>query len=1430
MAFQRDLTGNSNLYANVILNTNVCASSVSTTNLSATNASITNLTANTFTYGNISTPNVIATNGYFSNLYISSYNISTLTTSQIYTSNLSASRIDVTTVSNLQTTQGSTTLMIKNNGGLIVKDRDTSDPSLIQLNYTSAPGFETYGLYLEANKAYGAIGSGLNCSLQFYADTVLQAENTSTTGWRLYSSLNSSYKVNFSSASVSNLSCSTITASTFTVTNLSVSSVSAYSVSVATVCASYAYISYIAALSTYYNLSRDEYGDLYTMATYTNSSFAGQRSMKTDGFNSSYFTWEFEASNIPKFLINTCGISASNIQTTGVASLTNISSSYISVTNSITTQAMTVSTGILFRDNTSIPLWANIHDETVGSTRKWRFDGYKTDQIVFAVKDSGGLTTDMMTIADTYIYSGNCSFTVSSISTSKVSVSNLSMLLLTGTQANISTGNFSSLNVSTFTPTSVIATNVSTTNLSVITINNLSNISTSKVITARCDGLIVRDMNTSGTAYFALNYDNTTLTDAYGLILEADQTDGAVISAGYQLPLTVTLDGVSQLYNTCAGGFQFYNTINSSFRTNFSSVSVSNLSVSTLTGTTITGTTTNGTTINGSTINGSTINASTLSTTSITVSSISTSSVSTTNISNTNFSSANASVTNITGTTTSFTNVRGVSFVASSYVSAQYTYGVLGVITSVLNASNIFCSQQVNASQVSCSSISTAQIYSSNTSFINMSFTTGTGTTLSVSTLNVSTIAGTVSLTNLSVSTSATVQNMCVSNLWVSAINFLNGASALQYGYIQKSGFDLAIMSQATGGNVAITRIGNNGNVRFDVGQSGVSCYVSFYASTGNFSTLSVSTFNPTTITTTTLSASTGNFSTLNASTWTFPSTISTTTFNGSTGNFSNLNTCNIYTSSLNIKDAYSNIQFLSSSSLVYAEQYVNSATSTFIEAFYPPITKRTTIINGNNVMILNDTYVSIPNISSTSISTSVITGTTMTATTVNGATVNASTFNVSTFSPATIATTTLSASTGNFSTLNASTWNLPSSITVSSLNACNISTLNFSVTSMTVSEITNASKFTVSNISATNLTLVNITSVSAITNASKFTVSYVSANAITASDINVSYTFTSELYMSGINNSFKGIDPQLPVTIYSVSNTFDTGLRVPTYLDSYTLGALTLGYNQTTGFINVCRATRFYDNVLLTDNINGINATNSLAFGNNITSGTVRIGNLTMTGNISLNTSTGNINISSVSGNINLNTSTDGTINFITTNGAINFSTSADVVFNSDRRSTWNTSDILPSSTQLGSFYQQSAAATTSKTNTGQTFVFSPQNSNVSLTTVPVGLYLVSGQARIKTVGGYNASITGMNIGSCYGGTYNFTSGSTTRQAFASAGSLNTSGTTDFTFCMSFTGIVNMTTTGNYIGAFMSATAAQAATVGSLTMGLDYCTVVKIA
>ena len=220
MSFQRDLTGSSNLYATVNLNTNVCANSVSTVNLSATNASFTNITTNTWTTGNVSTPNVIATNGYFSILNTCSFGVCSLTTSSIYSSNASfdnvsiATKLTVTNISSIRNLFSNQVVTMYPSGGVIIRDNNQSNSGLLQLNYASTAVIDTYGMILEAKKSgtggYSRVTAGQNLSFEVYADNVKQADNTSTAGWTFYSSVNSS-RANFSNLSSGNVSVGNIT-------------------------------------------------------------------------------------------------------------------------------------------------------------------------------------------------------------------------------------------------------------------------------------------------------------------------------------------------------------------------------------------------------------------------------------------------------------------------------------------------------------------------------------------------------------------------------------------------------------------------------------------------------------------------------------------------------------------------------------------------------------------------------------------------------------------------------------------------------------------------------------------------------------------------------------------------------------------------------------------------------------------------------------------------------------------------------------------------------------------------------------------------------------------------------------------------------------------------------------------------------------------
>lgn len=601
MSFQRALTGENSIYATVNLNTNVCANSVSTVYLSATNASFTNITTNTWTTGNVSTPNVIATNGYFSTLNISTlnlstYTVSTITASNIYTSNLSASYIDVINISTLQTINGSTNLRIQNNGGLIVKDRDTSDPSVIQLNYASTPSIETYGLYLEANKAYGRIGSGENCSLQFYADTVKQLENTSTTGWTFYSSINTSYRVNVSNLSVSNISSTNFNTSFITTFNIS----SNY-ISIATTCTSYAYVSALAVWDTYFNLSRDVYGDPYVLATERKGTYQTKPSMVKDGENVSYFVTTFNGGGITPFTVGVSGISTSNITNKGNVSTSTFNSSYSYIwraySSELHSEIMNVSGegGLIYRYG-GVTIMNNEYVSNISSTKPIMLnEGFRIDQYMFNVSngstalffDKNNICAKNSCLYVSYVSAVNSN--ISNISNTNLSTTNVSVTTLTGTTitgstVNGTTGNFSTFNASTFS-----LTNLSLTNSSVVN-ETVSTIATSQLNISKG----------------ATNYGQFAYLGGGILALTADGTNSNILSLniGGNAKLAINSAGVS-LYSPiyCSTG----NICNMSIQ----NISGNAISMNTVTGANVSSTNLSVTTIKGSTIaiNATTVNS-----------------------------------------------------------------------------------------------------------------------------------------------------------------------------------------------------------------------------------------------------------------------------------------------------------------------------------------------------------------------------------------------------------------------------------------------------------------------------------------------------------------------------------------------------------------------------------------------------------------------------------------------------------------------------------------------------------------------------------------------------------------------------------------------------------------------------------------------------
>ncbi len=1307
MSFNKDLTGSSNLYANVILNTNVCASTVSTVNLSATNASFTNITTNTWTTGNVSTPNVIATNGYFSTVNASNFNVSFLYVSNASYENISVlSNMTVPNISALQVINGSGQLRLQNNGGIVVKDIDTSDPSIIQLNYASTPSIETYGLYLETNKsesnAYARIGAGVNASLQFYADDIPQAENTSTTGWTFYNTINSSFQTNLSNLSVSNQNASTINSITMNTCNLNV-------------CGNSTTLVYSSGL-TLRNISVNP----------TTNYMSDPTKLALN-----YTFMNFGVST------ETAGLTLKTDQTNAIVDIN------AQIPFAITHNAVSALT----------------HVRNSAIDRKWTF------------------YSDIYNACRTYL--------------SSVSVSNLSAV------------NF---NVSSFTASSII----------VPSSGYISLIYTSGV--ANYGRYINLSRDAFGDPYTTLKIENQDLT-----------LNGSTKPA-------VWFDGFSVSHLR----FVFEEGTYEPMRINLSGVSVSNLQVT-------------------ANISVDTINTSNLYNKFGYVSELYAKDI---------LSSQGVllfkksdGVTILSSQSVSNPNSSNPLMIYDGFNIDKYYFNVSDGSTALFFDKNNICAlsssvyvsyvsvKGISSAMVSSTSMATSKLSVSNISVTNTSVTTITGTTTNFSTVNASTLSFSNSLVNI-----------CVSNIYGSQIVLTQNGTVSQYGYMQYGAGKFFVMSQGSLANSLV--MGNSGNARFEISSAGVSSYVPFYVSTGNFSTLNASNFNPANIVTTTLTASTLNASNLNASVFN-PATINTSTINTCNLSVNNISSVykitsdsiiNVSCDALNIRSIYASV-----GGIPYLQMdYWKSASSTQERGFtiFSDET-RGSIIDGGTLALelrqddvtqvtntstngwtfnnkINTSYqnnfskLAVSNLSVSTITIPSITTTTVTVSTINNSVINSDTGNIITLNTttaniSTINSSTITNSSGTFTTMSNNT------IYSSIINVSRINNTSAYVSNMSVSNFSCITLATFANISSTSMrstsyygTHISVSNICvsymSITraNVSNVCVSYVSSFDMTTETFNASSVTCDVAYpayivntgggnfsqicyfdnisVDNINNSIRIDNPTTPLYINSTNNTATTGIRVPNYIDGQDLGTgFTIGYNHTTGFINCCRATRFYGNLLTDSNLNTITNTASLGIGQNITSGDIKIGSTTMTGNISIDTT-------------------------------------GDVVFGCDRRSTWNTSDLIKFSTQLGSHVYSNSLSNINKVTTGQTFCFSPINANVSMSTFPVGLYLVSAHARIKTNGGYNANITQMNAGMCYGTGYNFTSGNTTRMALAALGALNTSGTTNFIQNIPFTSVLNMSITGQYIGAFMSATAGQAATVGSIDLTIDYITIVKLA
>lgn len=1355
MSFQKDLTGSSNLYANVILNTNVCASSVSTTNLSATNASFTNITTNTWTTGNVSTPNVIATNAYFSNLTVSTLNnISNIITSNLSTSNLSATYVSVATRISAPVIEGvqvlkntNTSMYLYSSGGFLVRGWNQSDPASLGLYYASTPVEDMFGMNFEVAKiqgttrGYSRITVGQNLSFQIIADTVPQLENTSTTGWKFYSSINSSGRANISNVYSSSMYTSTINVSTVNASNMSIFNFSAEQL-YATFINDVSEITSLGAGMKIFspnliirNLTNAATDVLYN---YDDATFTEVNGYKfTVGYTSGV------VANVSNLSYNFMNSGVSQLQNTSLGwtyfkpiNISNIYSSNASIKNLDCNTLFRYTSAFgtyLQADYSSIFYLSN----TVGNISALTGVSavytciYCSNLSVSNISIAGSINVNNLSIGNRLEVAN--SIDTSNIYASTMYASNIDVLNRIDAKKVVLTinldtpiANVSDLRVSNISGinVSVSAITTSTMSASSITVDNivLSGINVSNISVSYISGfwqtnssLQATDSwfaNISATGITTVSYFSAKLANISNLSVSNALLNNASINEqdiGYRQYFTQGIGGtdIAEVYGDSYG--MWYNIIKpNSYTHRFQHNDVDLLIIGNTSVTAYQP-------FYASTANFSTLNVSNTSITNLSTTLISNSSrISASSISVSNMSIA----TKLTVANVSITSELSGTFNTTATGTLQYT----SIYASYLVANGAF--------GVSARNICSVSSYISYVSVSNLSGGTLQATTANFSTLNVSSFALTsVSLTNLSVSTKATITSISCSEISTSQIVFGNLSL---YGYIDKLGTSMTINSQ--GGTNAIL-LSTLGTTRMDIAQTGIRSYVSFFVSRGNFSVLNVSTFNPASITTTTVTASTINASTLSVSTFN-PATITTTTITASTINASSSNICNISVSNLS---TYSNdVTLLRVGSLTTGGATIKSDYDTPALAFS----------TSNNFLMGRfgfDYYTSE--------------------------------FNINTYTTGGIYRTTLDTPNMYVST--------------STLNVCNYNG------SLVAQINTNTSRFSISNIST----------------------SYVSTADITSTDGNITYLYGSTFYpdyivagggeFSGtvnfsnisiqkINNSFSTITTSQPLTLYSVSNTSTTGLRVPTYVDSQDLGALTLGYNQTTGFINVCRSARFYDNVLINSNINGINATDSLTLGNNTTTGNIRIGNSTMTGNISIQTT-------------------------------------GDCIFECDRRSTWNTSDMVSFSTQLGSNYNY--AFNTNLNNISgitDTRLFFPQVSNASLLTVPVGLYLVTATGYIGGFGGYDGVLGNCYMGICHSANASFTNGNTSRTNITFnfrpniLGSNATQGGVLHSMALSWA--FNMSIPNRYLGVYIQVGQTTLATVGSLSLNVNTMSVTKIA
>lgn len=1466
MSFQRPLTGESAVIATVVLNTNISANSVSTVNLSATNASFTNITTNTWTAGNVSTPNVIATTAYFSNLNasivsISNFNISKITVTNASITNLSTSYINASSTTNYVTNASFVNACLGNFSTLnnifmysnyvssdyflgTSMDVSTINTSTVSAISVSTPTINTslittktlnstsiYTSFIYSSRVNACNFSGENASItlgeivtvnSFYTNSCWVASASTNLSkiisTSIYvSNLNVSFKANISNLSVSNfsanvfgitngsvinLSSTSITTTAASITNLSTSFINASTTTNYTTNASFVnsclnntsttYTSYYYGMDT---SSVNYYGTQATLTSFTgfdtNSCYVYSASANISRLKStSITTTNLSVTNNASFITITTEyistiycivsdlISVSNLSVLNNASFNKATADIMSIENLSVTNLGIVGTGDftvngsvigsngIFRtmkliNNASAVQYSIsqvgdgiVHNTEVGSINQIHFmkqnaslATLNTSQALFWNPVSAPTITaeDSDPKFNMYVSNASGRLQVGEMGLKSIPAYNFSGFYLKNTcelvplYLNLINQSNYAMKMdwdAVYVPKPLNSSTLYASNSSITNLTNTclyaSYISASLTYTSNLSAKssnISTILSTNFSTTYASVTDITVGNEIYykagsALAYESYATNGALSGAVIHNTLDVGTarhkfqylgDDLMSINSSQILAYKNFYSASSLFVSsgNVCNFSVSNLSVTTLSIGTVT--------------SGNTSVAYLSVTTELTAELATIPRLNSTSTFVSNLSASNASITGrITVSNISTTSISATGRINADNIRAGLDIvtangkfsGGFGDITNI-NSSNIYVSLQIHCSTASCRSISSASTYTSwvnasNSSIVTLSSTSIYASNGNFSTLNASTFTlVNTSITNLSVLTEATIVSLTSSNIYPEVISLIDSNTSI-YGQFWRAGVSLILETQNPLTNNFLFRTANSN--RLELNASGLKSYVSFFVSRGNFSVLSVSNFNPNTITTTTVNASTGNFSTLSVSTFN-PATITTTT----------ISTSELYASTIYAKNI-SDVNRIDSGgplSLYNDGIYINSAYAS---------------LGGIPYMQMNYWKTSI---------SATDQGFTMYADELRGSVMDGGNL------PFTIRSSDFIQST----TTSTSGWYFYNKINTSFQ--------------------TNFSKLAVSNLSASSASIVDLA------------VSNLTLTNTSIANLTVSSQLTIPMNVSTNNNS--GI-----LTIYgNTINTTGAGIRVPNYIDGVDTGSgITIGYNQTGGFVNVCRGARFYSNILTDSNLNTITNTATLGIGQNITTGDIKIGSTTMTGNISIDT-TGYIN-----------------------KGC-------------DLRSTWNTSDLISYSTQLGSNYSNSNLASTGNiSGTNACRLYYPSPTNISLQNVPVGLYLVTGVGAFRGFNGYNAIAGNCYAGVCYGTNASFTDANTTRitPVYYFAPNLYSNASTATVIPFNFAYVLNMSITGQKIGIFSQYQATNLATAGNVAMSITNITVTKIA